>query len=50
MINDAFGFGSLHDDNEVDSSHEDASNNNDLIGKNIDEVSTEFYELLNDGN
>ena len=50
MINDAFGFGSLHDDNEVDLSHENASNSNEVPSERMDEASTKFYELLNDGN
>ena len=50
IINDAFGFGNLHDDNEPNSCHEDTSNIDELLGERMDEASTKFYELLNDGN
>ena len=50
MVNDVFGFGSLHDNNEVDSFLEDPSNNNKGLGERMDKAFAKFYELLNNGN
>ena len=50
MINDAFGFGSLHDQNDANSFVKDANNNNEMQEQTMDEATIEFYELVNDGN
>ena len=50
MINNAFRFGNLQEDKDPNISHENDSNNDEVLNERINKASTKFYELINNRN